>query len=255
MKSLAIIQARMGSSRLPGKVLQPLADKPLVGHVYDRVRRSALLDQVLIATTTQPEDDALAAYCEAQGIPVHRGSDWDVLDRFYGAATLGDTRPEVIVRITADCPLHHGEVVDFALKAFAAAGTDYFSNSNHEPDVLEDGCDTEVFTFVALETAWREANLLSQREHVTPFIKDSGLFTCAWQKAFPDWTQKLSVDTPADFAAAEAIFAAFAPDVYFSPSLVPALLRDRPDILRLNETSVINAGYLKSLAEDRVIDA
>jgi spore coat polysaccharide biosynthesis protein SpsF (cytidylyltransferase family) len=249
--NLLIIQARMGSTRLPGKVLKTIKGHPLLELQQMRLAASKKADQIVIATTTNPEDNAIEQFCRERNISCSRGSDWDVLDRFYKAAITFS--PDNIIRITADCPLHHHKVLDFVVEEYLKSGKDYFSNSNCEPDFLEDGFDVEVFSFMALETAWREATLLSEREHVTPYIKNSGKFSCGWKKYSEDYNYKLSVDSPNDFRAVEAIFNAFDTIEDFGMNDVIRLLRERPEILALNADSTINSGYDKSLKNDRKI--
>lgn len=252
MNPLLLIQARMGSSRLPGKVLKPLAGKPQLQHLFDRLGRYTGAGQVIVVTSTEPADDAIEKYCAEQEVKCFRGSEQDVLDRYYQAARkFGAAAGSTIVRITADCPLHHEDVVRFALGEFERHELDYFSNS-FAPH-YEDGCDTEVFRFEALERAWKEADLASQREHVTPFIKDAGHFLCGYKKYDTRYRYKLSVDTPEDHAAVEGIFNAFSGRYDFTIHEVADLLQAHPELLQANQGSVINAGYAKSLREDKKI--
>ena len=247
-----IIQARMGSSRLPGKVLKPVAGKSILEHVISRLSLSSFVDQFIVATTTQPEDDAIQEFCEDLGIDCFRGSDWDVLDRFYHAAQQHEVSGnDTVVRICCDNPLHSHEVLDFCIAEYEKRGVDYFSNSNHEPDYLEDGFDVEVFSFRALEHAWKNARLLSEREHVTPFIKNSGSFRCEWKKADDEYNYKLSVDTLQDLQVVETIFNELEDQPGFGIHDVVKLLKNKPGILEINKDSVINSGYKKSLEEDR----
>ncbi len=249
--NLLIIQARMGSTRLPGKVLKKIKDIPLLALQQMRIRDARLVDKIVIATTTNPEDDAIGQFCEEQGILCSRGSDWDVLDRYYKASQ--EHAPVNVIRVTSDCPLHHHTVIDFVIGEYLKSGKDYFSNSNHEPDVLEDGFDVEVFSFRALETAWKEAKLLSEREHVTPYIKNSGKFSCGWKKYNPDYHYKLSVDSENDFKVAEAVFSSFDSITDFGMNEVVGLLQQKPEILHLNQDSIINSGYHKSIQNDQEI--
>lgn len=251
MSTLAILQSRMGSSRLPGKVLLNVAGKTIMDHLLDRLSPSSEVDRFVVATTTQPEDDALEAWCEARGVTCFRGSDWDVLDRFWGAANSFDDTPDTIVRICCDNPLHTYKVLDEVVANYRKAGTDYFSNSNQEPDFLEDGFDVEVFSYDSLRKAQDEATLLSEREHVCPYIKKH--FTCAWKKTDPEYMFKLSVDTLADLQAVERIFEVLKEDVDFGIHEVTQLLKEQPEILKINQSSNINSGYAKSLKEDRKI--
>jgi spore coat polysaccharide biosynthesis protein SpsF len=248
---LAIVQARMGSTRLPGKVLQKIGDKTILGHLLDRLAPSTTVDQFIVATTENNEDDAIEKWCEENNVACYRGSDWDVLDRFWKAANTFSETPETIVRICCDNPLHSYKVLDFVVNEFEAAGTAYFSNSNQEPDYLEDGFDVEVFSFKALEEAQEKAKLMSEREHVCPYIKKH--FSCAWKKADPNYMFKLSVDTPADMNTVARIFEELKDQPDFGIHEVTALLKAKPEILELNKESKINSGFKKSLDEDRIV--
>ena len=149
--------------------------------------------------------------------------------------------------------MHHYSVVDFVIDEYLKSEKDYFSNSNNEPDFLEDGFDVEVFSFKALEAAWKEAKLLSEREHVTPYIKNSGKFSCAWKKYNKDYQYKLSVDSENDFKAVEMIFNSFDTLTDFGMDNVLSLLKLKPEILKLNKESIINSGYTKSIQNDKKI--
>lgn len=249
--NVLIIQARMGSTRLPGKVLKTIKGIPLLEIQNQRIKASKLVDEIIIATTTNTEDDAIETFCKEKYINCFRGSDWDVLDRYYQAAKKSN--PTNVIRVTSDCPLHHHVVIDFVIEEYLKSGKDYFSNSNHEPDFLEDGFDVEVFSFKALETAWQEAKLLSEREHVTPYIKNSGKFSCGWKKYNSDYHYKLSVDSDNDFKAVETIFNSFDTITDFGMNEVIELLKLKPEILELNKESVINSGYIKSINNDKKI--
>jgi len=249
---VAIVQARMGSTRLPGKVLLPVdQEKSILATLLDRLAPAKNIDEIIVATTNLPEDQAIADFCAAHKIKCYRGSDWDVLDRFYQAAQTLDQVPETIVRICCDNPLHHHSVADFVIEAYLKSGKDYFSNSNQEPDYLEDGFDTEVFSYAALESAWKNAELMSEREHVCPYIKKH--FTCGWEKANNDYNFKLSVDTPADLAAVRTIFTILGEKGDFGINEVVQLLQKQPEILEINKESKINSGFEKSLKEDKKI--
>jgi spore coat polysaccharide biosynthesis protein SpsF (cytidylyltransferase family) len=250
--NLILIQARMGSTRLPGKVLNTLAGKPQLEHLIERLGSFTARGEVTIVTSDQPADDAIEEFCKSHDLDVFRGSESDVLDRYYKAAMkAGAGNDDIIVRITADCPLHHKDVVKFAIAEFEKHSLDYFSNSF--APFYEDGCDTEVFRFSTLKKAHAEAKLLSQREHVTPYIKDSGLFLCGYKKYHPDYKFKLSVDTPDDHEAVENVFKAFAPETDFSVDRIVELLLKQPGLISANKESVINAGYQKSLQNDKEI--
>jgi spore coat polysaccharide biosynthesis protein SpsF len=252
--NICIIQARMGSTRLPGKVLRTVFDKPILQHVVDRLSLSKQIDKIIVATTTNAEDDAIEAFCASKGISFYRGSDWDVLDRFVGAATHANAQSgDAIIRICCDNPIHSWKVVDFVLRQFHTYKVDYFSNSNHEPNYLEDGFDVEIATFDALLDAAQNAKLLSEREHVMPYIKNSKKFKLGWRKANDAYTFKLSVDTEQDLLLAETIFAELQHTPDFSINEVVALLQNKPELLLINRESEINSGYKKSIANDRTV--
>ena len=168
MKTVAIIQARLGSSRLPGKVLMDLVGETVLERVVGRARRFALVDELIVATSTLPSDDAIVKECARIGVSVFRGSESDVLDRFVGAAA--ETDADVCVRLTADCPLLDPGVSDSIISVFmdADGGADYASNKI--PQAFPRGLDTEVFSCDALERAAREARERYERVHVTPYI-------------------------------------------------------------------------------------
>ncbi|HWY38944.1 MAG TPA: glycosyltransferase family protein [Bacteroidia bacterium] len=250
--NLLIIQARMGSTRLPGKILKEINGKPILQHLVERISPAKKVNKIIIATTTNTEDDATENFCKEHRYNYYRGSDWDVLGRFYEAAQPHN--PKTIIRVTADCPLHSHKVIDFAIDKYHSLNCDYFSNSNNEEICLEDGFDTEVFSFSALEEAHINAKMLSEREHVTPYIKTSGNFTCKYEGYNKNYRFKLSVDSPDDFVAVSKIFEELKDKKDFGMEEVIELLAQKPEILQLNKDSVSNAGYLKSLKEDKKIE-
>lgn len=148
MRTVAIVQARMGSTRFPGKVMRPIKGTPMIGLLLDRLANAELVDQVVLATTGDPRDDPLAQYAREHGYAVFRGSEEDVLDRFYQAAA--DVEGDTLVRITGDCPLVDPKLVDTIILRFLESGADYASNTS--PSTYPDGLDVEVFSFSAQET-------------------------------------------------------------------------------------------------------
>ncbi len=198
---VGIVQARMNSSRLPGKVLKPVAGRPLLQHHLDRLRRSARLDAVVLATTSHPNDDPVAALAESIGVPVARGSEQDVLDRYHQAAKRFDA--EYVVRTTADCPLIDAALIDGLVDAALTRQTqpDYVAI-----DILKlpRGLDAEMVRFASLDRAWREATKPSDREHVTPFIWAdqerfrAELFAPALPDSLPEGPHRWCVDTAED---------------------------------------------------------
>jgi spore coat polysaccharide biosynthesis protein SpsF (cytidylyltransferase family) len=163
---VAIVQARMGSTRLPGKSLAPIAGRPMLWHVLMRARAARSVDRVVLATTTEDRDTPLSELAAAMAVPVFRGSEDDVLDRYHGAA--GAHGAAVIVRLTADNPLQDPGVVDETVALFGRAGVSYASNVH--PRTYPKGLDVEVIGRTALDEAWREATEPFDREHVTPYL-------------------------------------------------------------------------------------
>lgn len=248
---VGIIQARMSSTRLPGKVLLPVAGVSLMAQCIHRLKKSELVDHWIVATSNEEIDQAIVRECEKIGIASFQGSEWDVLDRFYQAALHSQKQIDTVVRICCDNPTHHGEVVDFSIREYRRYGVDYFSNGNQPPQYAQDGITSEVFSFDALKTAWLESTLMSEREHVTPYIKTSGKFSCVWRKFDAEYQFKLSVDTPQDMELAQIIFEKLGSD--FSIKELVSFLNENPEYLKLNEGSVYNEGYLKSLKEDKKV--
>lgn len=246
---LAILQARMGSSRLPGKMLLPIFDsKGPLELMLARLSAAKRLDGLLVATTTDASDDPLAALCQRLNTPCYRGSVNDVLDRFYQTAlTLGP--PATVVRLTGDCPLHDPAVVDLVVANFQNSGCDYCSNTN--PPTYPDGLDAEVFSFHALETAWREARLPSEREHVTPFIRNHPeRFTASNVAHATDLSHlRWTLDEQRDLALIRAIYQQMG-RLHFTMQETVALLQQMPELTMLNVGIQRNEGYLKSLQAD-----
>ncbi len=230
---LAIIQARMGSTRLPGKVLLDLAGKPMLERIVSRCRQASTLDEVLVATTTQPADDRIADLCAAHNWPGFRGSEDDVLDRYYRAAL--QQQAEIVVRITGDCPLIDPEVIDLTVKKFLEHGAlDYASNSL-DRITFPRGLDVEVMSFNALTRAWHEDHNPAWREHVTPYIyRHPEKFRLLSVTNEVDYSHlRWTVDTPADLALVRKIYEHFGGDD-FSWRQVLALLAQHPQWLEIN---------------------
>jgi glutamate-1-semialdehyde aminotransferase/spore coat polysaccharide biosynthesis protein SpsF (cytidylyltransferase family) len=245
---VAIVQARMGSSRLPGKSMADIEGKPMLLRVVDRVKRASLVDRVVVATSRQPADDAIEEMCRANAIQCYRGSENDVLDRFYHAAR--GERAVKVVRITADCPLIDPEVIDQVVRRFQRGDLDYASNAMVRS--YPDGLDTEVFSFAALERAWHEASKTSEREHVTPYLRSEKFrtanvenhSTCLYQHY--RWT----VDEAEDLEFIRAVYGSFRDKLSFGMNDVLALLQQNPGLEKMNSEIVSNRGYYKSLYEE-----
>jgi spore coat polysaccharide biosynthesis protein SpsF len=252
MNVVAIIQARMSSTRLPGKVLMPLAGKPVLAHVVERLGLCRTLHGVVVATSTDASDDAVEKFCTEQSIHCYRGSLEDVLDRYYQSALLSGANP--IVRITADCPAIDPVVVDAVVTGFLAGNYDFYGLAGEFPD----GLDCTVFGFAAIERAWKEARLKSEREHVGPYIENhpeifrNGGLTLFSGLAQHRWT----LDEPSDYALLSAVFdRMYQSGKAFLTNDILQLLALEPELLAANAGIVRNAGYLKSLANDGVVQS
>jgi spore coat polysaccharide biosynthesis protein SpsF len=210
MKILTIIQARMTSSRLPGKVMRPILGEPMMGRQIERLRRGKRLGELVVATSTDATDDVIAAYCSTLGVPTHRGSLQDVLGRYAGAlAALGPA--DHVVRLTADCPLADWRVIDDCIALHLASSADYTSNSVDR--WFPRGLDVEVFRADLLPVIAREAADPYEREHVTPFFYRHPERFVLRQLTQPAYQGNLrwTVDTPEDFAFATEVYEALYP--------------------------------------------
>lgn len=244
---VGVLQARLSSRRLPGKVLADVVGRPMILRQVERLLRARRMDALVIATTSDPSDAPLVAACEAEGLRVHRGSVDDVLTRVLDAAP----EAEHIVRLTADCPLADPAVIDAVIEAHLASGDDYTSNALVR--TFPDGLDVEVVRRAALAAAARDAELPSEREHVTPFLYGHperfrlGHVTRADDLSALRWT----VDEPVDLTFVREVYGALYPqNPAFSTDDVLALLRARGELTELNRHIPTNEGYTRSLAED-----
>ncbi len=252
METLAIIQARTGSTRLPGKVLLDLEGATVLERVIERVMAAKLIDKVMVATTTQENDLPLVELCNRLGVAVYRGSEKDVLDRFYQAAK--PFAPRRIVRITADCPLIDPKIIDQSIFTFRETKVDYLASQFDER--LPDGEDVEVFSFEALKRAWADAKWVSEREHVTPYIyKNPKIFKVSGLKVDHDYSEKRwTLDNQDDYEFIRAIYSLLYKNNHqFGMEDVLELLKKNPDLEKLNSHIARNEGYAKSLREDKIV--
>ncbi len=232
MRVVAIIQARMGSTRLPGKVLKDLGGETVLARVVSRTRRATLLDEAVVATSVLPADDTIARECEHLKVACFRGDEVDVLDRYYRAAQK--FAADAVVRITADCPLIDPELVDTTIRTFLEQKADYANNTS--PRTYPRGLDTEVFTFTGLERAWREAVKPYEREHVTPyFYEHPELFRVAFTRGERDYSaHRWTLDTPEDLELIRAIYARLDNRDDFGWREVLAVTEREPELAALN---------------------
>lgn len=245
--NLALIQARMGSSRFPGKVLEDVSGRLMLWRVVSRVHRARKIDEVVVATSNQPGDDPIEQFCCREGIKCFRGSELDVLDRFYQAAKAHSA--DVVIRTTADCPLIDADVIDKIITRFERGDCDYASNVIRY--TYPDGLDTEVFSFEALERAWREASKPSEREHVTPYLRTSHFRNVNVESELPITAENFrwTVDYPEDLQFVRKVYDSFSGRTAFGYEEVLELLKERPDLAILQPQIIANEGYYKSLFE------
>ncbi len=202
---LAVLQARMSSSRLPGKVMRPLLGEPMILRQIERLRRASSITRLVVATSVEPSDDPIAALLEAAGVEVSRGPLDDVLARFYQAWSAAGA-PEHLMRLTADCPLADPAVIDRCAEAHLAEGADYTANTAGA--TFPKGLDVEVLRGAALAAAQAESRDPYEREHVTPFLyRRPDRFRLAQVRRDPPERWRWTVDTPEDFAFVSRVYA------------------------------------------------
>ena len=239
MKVVAIVQARMGSTRLPNKVMKPIGGVPMIELLLARLARATEVDEITVATSDDPRNQSLVHHINSLGYQHTCGSENDVLDRYLRAAKAANA--DVVVRITGDCPLVDPSLVDEAVRQFKASRMDYFSNTS--PPSYPDGLDIEVFTVAALEKAAAETSAPFDREHVTPYLHSSGRFTQAGMVHTDDLSAlRWTVDEPADFEVVSKVFSYFAPNIYFNWQQVLQLQQSRPDLFSPNQHLIRNEG-------------
>jgi spore coat polysaccharide biosynthesis protein SpsF len=253
---VAIIQARMGSSRLPGKVLKDIAGRPMLARVYIRSSRSSTIDETLVATTIETADDPIAEYCDFSGIPFDRGSQFDVLDRYYQAAIQAEA--DVVVRITADCPVIDPSLIDDVVKTLTGTGDrgsgfDFAANRLPPPwhRSYPIGLDVEACTFRALKEAWSKGKAPQHREHAMPYLYEgvelagvsrqleTGLSPRGYKVALLHHTTdfgeyRWTVDTPEDLEFMRQIYSRFNGRDDFSWKDVLDLVHNEPGLMEIN---------------------
>jgi glutamate-1-semialdehyde 2,1-aminomutase len=239
MKVVAIVQARMGSTRLPNKVMKPIGGVPMIELLLARLERAIEIDQIVLATSSDDRNLPLVEHVEKLGYVCVRGSESDVLERYLLAARVAQA--DVVVRITGDCPLIDPCLVDSTIKKFKSARVDYLSNS--APATYPDGLDTEVFTLQALVRAGQESKEPFDHEHVTPYLRRTGLFKTDVMRNAEDLSGlRWTVDEPADFDVVSKVFGHFAPNIHFSWIDVLDLQRSQPVLFAANQNIIRNEG-------------
>lgn len=248
---LAILQARVSSSRLPGKVVKTILGKEMVLYEIERLKQCKYIDKLVLATSVESTDDILADVCKKNRIDVFRGNLNDVLDRYYQCAK--NYQPEHVVRVTGDCPLIDPEVVDSVIKQHIVENCDYTSNVN--PPTFPDGLDVEVMKYSVLEGMWKNAKLPSEREHVTLYIRNNASrykisnFVNNQDLSAMRWT----VDEPEDFELVTKIITElYSQKPNFNKNDVMSLIDKYPGYLESNAKFMRNEGLKKSILEDNL---
>ena len=231
MTTIAIIQARMGSSRLPGKVLKKIGKNTILDLIYKRLKKSKEIDKIIIATSINKSDDKIINFCQSNNIEYYRGSEDNVLERFYNASLIN--KGTDIVRITADCPLVDPKIVDKAIRLYRETFVDYLSNVN--PPTYPDGYDVEVFSMKALEEAYKNAKTNEELEHVTPYIINNKSLSSHTLYNSEDYSEiRLTVDENEDLLVIKEIYDYFHPNIFFSHNDVINAYNSNPEKFRKN---------------------
>jgi spore coat polysaccharide biosynthesis protein SpsF len=226
----------MGSTRLPGKILKPLAGKPALWHLLDRLGRCQFIAQRVVATTTDPKDDVVEQFCDRMGVECSRGSEADVLDRYYHAAETFEADP--ILRITADCPAIDPEVVDEVIAGYFAGDYDVYGLGGEFPD----GLDCAIYSRRGLERCWREATLPHEREHVQPYMdKHPEVFRSGRLRKFQGLAHhRWTLDDEDDYTLLSSIFdRLYSTDKMFLTRDILSLAEREPSLFSVNITAAL----------------
>lgn len=248
----AIIQARVGSSRLPGKTMKDILGKPMLWHMIKRLEKSKFIQKIVIATTTKERDKVILEFAKKHQLDSYTGDEDDVLDRYYQTAKKYSV--ETIVRLSPDCPLIDPHVVDRVIQRYLTGDCDYAANTLKL--TYPDGLDVEVFSYMALEKAWKEARWASEREHVTPYIrKNPDKFRLANVENEVNLSHfRWTVDEAKDLEFVGQVYGQlYKEDEIFYMEDVLNLLGKHPELMQINQGIATNEGYAKSLREDRIV--
>lgn len=243
----AIIQARIGSTRLPGKVLMKLNEDTVLSLLLKQLKHSKFLDKKIIATTNNPKDDVIEKFTTSNNIKLFRGDSDNVLDRYYQCAKRFSLTH--IVRITADNPLIDPDIIDQAIKKYSTFKYDYLTNSIDR--TFPNGTEVEIFSFDALEIAWKYAKKISEREHVTPyFYNNPKKFKIHHFKQEKNQSKfRYTIDRKEDYALVVEILSRIKKRPIRTSDIID-LLTTNPQLLKLNSHIITNEGYIKSIKED-----
>lgn len=239
MKIVTVIQARSGSTRLPGKIMLPLADAPLLVRMYERINRATLSGTVVIATTTSGKDDIIETLCRENNFLFYRGDEFDLLDRHYKTGI--EFKADVIVKIPSDCPLIDSFVIDRVIKYFLSNRNKFDFVSNLHPASYPDGNDVEVIPMNILEVAQKEAKIQMEREHTTPFIWDNPsrfrIGNVKWETRLDySMSHRFTIDYPEDYEFIKRVYDELYPvNSRFGLREIITLLKKKPEIKKINE--------------------
>jgi spore coat polysaccharide biosynthesis protein SpsF len=249
-KITVMIQARTGSSRLPGKVLSQIENKSMIWHVINRVKKIKSVQQIVLITTNDESDQVLLDIAKNEDIMGFAGDTTNVLSRHYQCALKTSADP--IIRITSDCPIIDPYLVEDMLQFFLTHNYDYVSNIH--PATYPDGLDVEIFSFQTLEKTFLDAKLNSEKEHVTPYVeKHPELFNIFNFENDEDLSHiRLTVDEKEDLELIQHLYSVMSPKNDFGLNEIKNIISKNPELFRINSKYGRNEGYLKSLKEDKI---
>jgi len=250
MQVLAVLQARVNSTRLPGKVLMPILGQAMLAHQIKRLQEVKQFQKIIIATSKQTSDDAIEELSQHLNVECYRGELDDVLDRYYQASK--NAKAQHVVRVTGDCPLIDSKIIEAVVEMHINSQYDY--TSNIEPATFPDGLDVEVFKFSTLEKTWHEAKKTSEREHVTLYIRNHPELFSQQNFSYHEDLSHLrwTVDEPEDFDFVTKVYQALYPKkAFFDVNDILQLLKENPYLQTINEKFTRNEGLMKSLAEEK----
>ncbi|MFZ5916515.1 MAG: cytidylyltransferase domain-containing protein [Chloroflexota bacterium] len=257
MRLVTVVQARTGSSRLPNKIMLPLAGKPLLARLVERVQAAGLAGTVVVATTWEPADDPIAALCRAEGLACFRGHPTDLLDRHYQAGQL--FQADAVVKIPSDVPLIDPKIIDRVIGLYLQEPGVYDYVSNLHPASYPDGNDVEIMAMPALETAWREAQRDYEREHTTPFFWENPERFCignvVWESGLDySMSHRWTIDYEQDYRFIKVVFHTLYPqNQLFGLEDILVLLERRPYLMALNSQYAGVNWYRHHLDELRTV--